>query len=374
MSSSNDPAIAPGASAALARDRAGSLVTEGVERPILVDQTNRSVVVDETVIVKWFRPPQPVPHHGSEVLAHLAAVGFDAMPEFFGNRVEGDRVVASVAAFLPGATDGWEWYLDEVHRWIDGELAIARLERRATALGALAGRLHVALATPSTKWPTPIGEASSRAQYERMHALFERARSVTTGVTAEHLAPRWAAIRDAIEPPASTGPDAADPADELVPAITIHGDLHVGNVLSVDERLVVTDFDGNPLGAGAPMRQPAAVDVASLLQSIDHIGRIVDHRTAGSRRSDLTSFIGESIEHALGAYRAELALASMSALLDERLLPALRVAQELHELAYAAAHLPHWVYVPDAALAAMFPDPSTSAEPDGSPAPTDPRH
>lgn len=349
----------PGASAALARRRAAALFTEGAERPILVDQTNRSVVVDEAVIVKWFRPPQAVPHHGSEVLAHLAEVGFDAMPEFFGNHVEGDRVVASVAAFLPGATDGWEWYLDEVHQWIDGDLAFAVLERRATALGALAGRLHVALATPSSRWPTPIGEAAVGTQYERMHQLFERARAVTTGVTAEHLASRWTAIRAAIEPPASVA------AGEVVPAITIHGDLHVGNVLSVGDRLVVTDFDGNPIGDGAPTRQPAAVDVASLVQSIDHIGRIVDHRTAGSRRADLTAFITDSVGRALTAYRAELAAASLSGLLDERLLPALRVAQELHELAYAAAHLPHWVYVPDGALTAMFPDPSDQRrEPD----------
>jgi maltokinase len=337
-------------------------VTDGVERPILVDQTNRSVVVDETVIVKWFRPPQPVPHHGSDVLAHLAEVGFEAMPAFFGSHVDGGLTVASVAEFLPGATDGWEWYLDEVHRWIDGELAVAVPERRATALGALAGRLHVALATPSSRWPVPIGEAAVADQYERMHALFERARSVTTGVTAEHLEPRWTAIRAAIEPPFVEGSAGA----ELIPSITIHGDLHVGNVLSVGDRLVVTDFDGNPLGAGAPAGRPAAVDVASLLQSIDHIGRIVDHRTAGSRRADLTVFITESVERALDAYRAELAAASLSQLLDERLLPALRVAQELHELAYAAAHLPHWVYVPDGALTAMFPDPAsnTSSEPE----------
>jgi maltokinase len=171
---------------------------------------------------------------------------------------------------------------------------------------------------------------------------------VTTGVTADHLAGRWTAIRAAIEPGAiGTG--------STTPAIPVHGDLHVGNVLSTGTQLVVTDFDGNPLTDDASARQPAAVDVASLMQSIDHIGRIVDHRTGGTRRAELAAFIGDSVERALDAYRAELADASLTHLLDERLLPPLRVAQELHELAYAAAHLPHWVYVPDAALTAMFP-------------------
>ena len=337
-----------GASAELARRLAPAHVSAGEERPITVDQTNRSVVVDESVIVKWFRPPRPVPHHGSDVLAHLAEVGFDAMPAFFGTHVDDGLVLASVAGFLPGATDGWEWYLDEVHAWYDGSLPMAVLEGRATALGTLAGRLHVALATPSSRWPEPVGEVPVQRQFDRMHALFDRARAVTTGVTAEHLADRWAPIRSAIEP------DDIDPS-ALTPAITVHGDLHVGNVLAAGDSLVVTDFDGNPIGDDEAVRQPAAVDVASLVQSIDHIGRIVDHRTHGARRADVAAFIDDSVARALDAYRAELAAAGLGSLLDERLLPALRVAQELHELAYAAAHLPHWVYVPDGALSAMFP-------------------
>jgi maltokinase len=350
----DDPADrtpAAGASTAVARRRAPTHVGDGVERPITVDQTNRSVVVDEAVIVKWFRPPRPVPHHGSDVLAHLTEVGFDQMPGFFGADEQDGLVVASVAEYLPGATDGWEWYLDEVHAWIDGTLTTDVLERRATGLGHLAGRLHVALATPSSRWPAPVGEVAVQTQLDRMQALYERAHAVTTGVTAERLAGRWTAIRAAIEPQGVDGAAAT-------PAIAVHGDLHVGNVLAVGDRLVVTDFDGNPLSDDAAARQPAVVDVASLLQSIDHIGRIVDHRTGGARRADLTAFIDDSVARALDAYRTELAAAALPHLLDDRLLPALRVAQELHELAYAAAHLPHWVYVPDGALTAMFPDES----------------
>jgi hypothetical protein len=40
---------------------------------------------------------------------------------------------------------------------------------------------------------------------------------------------------------------------------------------------------------------------------------------------------------------------------DDRLLWPLRVAQELHEYAYAALHLPVWSYVPDAAMQSLFP-------------------
>jgi maltokinase len=339
----------PGASAALVRELAPCLMTEGAERPITVDQTNRSVVVDDAVIVKWFRPPRPLPHHGSTALAHLAEVGFDAMPQFVGSHVVGVDVVASVSAYLPGALDGWDWYLDELHAWVDGTLDLTVLERRATDLGSLTGRLHVALATPSSVRPHPIGSVAVHVPFDRMGALLRDARAITTGETAEHLASRWERIEAAVRLPSGLDPD------EPTPAIDGHGDLHVGNVLDVAGRLLVIDFDGNPLLA-APEPQPAAADLASLLQSIDHIGRIVDHRTGGTRRADVARFIDESTGRALAAYRAELTAARLSHLLDDRLLTPMRIAQELHELAYAAAHLPHWVYVPDAALTTLFPD------------------
>jgi maltokinase len=340
---------AAGSSASVARTHAPRLVTDGRERPITVDQSNRSVVVDDAVIVKWFRPPRTLPHRGSEVLAHLREVGFDAMPDFFGTHVDGDRVVAAVAQFMADASDGWEWYLDDVHGWTGGAQDFGVLERRARDLGALAGRLHVALATPSSRWSEPVSTVSIGLERQGMLTQFEEARRVTSGVPAARLAARWDRIRAVID-------GCADHADGT-PGITIHGDLHVGNVLLANGRLVVTDFDGNPLADEAVVHQrPAAVDLASLLQSIDHVGRIVDHRTDGAHRGDIARFIDESVAQALDAYRTALHAAGLARLLDERMLPALRVAQELHELCYAAARLPHWVYVPDAALAAMFPD------------------
>jgi hypothetical protein len=40
--------------------------------------------------------------------------------------------------------------------------------------------------------------------------------------------------------------------------------------------------------------------------------------------------------------------------LDARLLPGLRAAQELHELVYSVRRLPRWIYAPTLALRAMF--------------------
>lgn len=53
-------------------------------------------------------------------------------------------------------------------------------------------------------------------------------------------------------------------------------------------------------------------------------------------------------------YRGELSKGRAAYLLDERLLGAFLVQQECREFVYSVRHLPHWRYVPDAALPALL--------------------
>jgi maltokinase len=94
------------------------------------------------------------------------------------------------------------------------------------------------------------------------------------------------------------------------------------------------------------------VDLAGLLQSIDHVGRMVVKRNP-QRAAGVEAWIGDAIDTAHAAYRAEWP-AGIAPHHDEAL-TALRAIQELHEFVYAARALPVWLYVPDAALSAMFP-------------------
>ena len=63
----------------------------------------------------------------------------------------------------------------------------------------------------------------------------------------------------------------------------IHGDLHVGQFLRWSGGLAVSDLDGDPLGPGT-LAGPPVRDVASLVQSLDHVGRIVERRRDASGR------------------------------------------------------------------------------------------
>ncbi|HAN70992.1 MAG TPA: aminoglycoside phosphotransferase, partial [Actinobacteria bacterium] len=129
-------------------------------------------------------------------------------------------------------------------------------------------------------------------------------------------------------------------------------------------RLAFVDFDGNPVlppeERGA--RQPAARDVAGMLASIDHVARVVNHRTPGLDPEPARAWIPIAQQAFLDAYRAVLADHGCSNLLDERLLPALMVDQELREYLYAVRFLPHWTYVPDAVLTELFPDDTAPRE------------
>ncbi|HEY4610055.1 MAG TPA: hypothetical protein VIH06_12640, partial [Ilumatobacteraceae bacterium] len=87
--------------------------------------------------------------------------------------------------------------------------------------------------------------------------------------------------------------------------------------------------------------------VASLVQSIEHVGAVVLKRRRPDRLDDVERFNRSATAAALDTYRAVHPV-------DDRLLVAFRVAQELHEYAYSIHHLPHWRYVADAALPSLL--------------------
>ncbi len=328
--------VTPGESATVASRWVGRELAG--ERAITVDQTNHSVVVGERggeqFIVKWLQPPGLSPHPGVQLLRHLASRGFTEMPAYIGCEERDELVVATVSEFVPGAVDGWEWFVDDVDAFLRGEGAFEDLIDWAGRLGALTARLHVALADMQ---PTTV---AARTYYAAALERLDDALRVVDGNESVRLQTLVPAVHTALSP-LDTG--------ALLIAHRIHGDLHAGQFLRADDRLLVTDFDGNPLANGEARRlaHSPLVDVASMLQSIDHVGRIVVKRRHPGRVEDVDRFILAGVAAALDSYR------NVHFVADD-LLRAFQVAQELHEYCYAATHLPRWLYVPDAALPALL--------------------
>jgi hypothetical protein len=215
------------------------------------------------------------------------------------------------------------------------------------------------LATPTIVMPEPVGRASIEPARARGLALLDEALAVTGGPAGEQLRALASRIRNEIE---SFGG-----ADEVV-VQPVHGDFHAGQLLLAGDRLDVIDLDGDPVAAPADRhaRQPAVRDVASMVQAIDHVGRVADERLDHRRSDRVDAFITASIDAALAAYRARLVALASPVVVDDRLLRPMRIVQELHELVYAARHLPVWLYVPAAALPALFDEPSGRAAGAGS--------
>jgi maltokinase len=325
------------------------------ERALEVDQTNESVVVGERAVVKWYERASDQ-HPAPARVTALAQGGFTAMPRPWGFvwwDLDGRSVlVAAVADLLDDATDGWTWCVEDCRAWVRTRSGAADAWHPMRRLGGIVADLHVTLSAGSD-----VRASTSDVAAWHEHALrdLERALLLVDGPEGERLAARVPAVRAALD-----GIGRVRSA-RVVP---VHGDLHVGQLLKhrgvAGWDYALTDFDGNPV-LDAEQRsalQPAARDVAGMLQSVDHVGRVVVHRTEGVDPGAVRAWVTQAQAAFLDAYREGLAgRPGTHDLLEERLLLPFAVEQECRELIYAATHLPHWRYVPDAALADLVSSP-----------------
>jgi maltokinase len=314
------------------------------ERPITVDQSNYSIVVGEAVVVKWLVPAVAAPHPGTQLLTHLRSVGFADMPAFHGELIEDGWVRAIITGFVPGALDGWDWCVDELEQALRHDSQLATPLQSVARIATMTAHLHRALSTPSPTIPDPVGTADLATEADRGEGLLSEALREVTGDAALVVLRHRDHIADKLQSLRTAGPSVTHP---------IHGDLHVGQVLRSQDTLLLNDFDGDPVTPPGHrvLRRSPLIDLASLLQSFDHVGRIVIRRRLPSMQRAVDDYIEHAQAIATATYERELGVD----LADEHeSLFALRVAQELHEMIYAHRTLPRWMYVPQAALATLM--------------------
>ena len=316
------------------------------ERAVTVDQTNESVIVGDTAVVKWATHLQEGPHPAPRRLEVLRTNGFRFMPAAWGLitwRPDGaaETLVVNVDEYLPGAVDGWTWavdlVVDAVRTGTPGPVLSA-----AGDVGAVVAELHSALAGTATT----ASAADADRWRDAASATLKDARALASPQLRELLDARKGEVEHTL---AILGGLAG------CPVIEGHGDLHVGQVLHCAGRFVVTDFDGNPV---LPPRQrvlpiPAVLDVAGMTQSLAHVA-IVARRHNDLDAAALTAVDAGARQAFLDAYARRLAALGHADLYDPAPLRAFRLQQVLREVVYAAKHLPRWMYVPDAALPALL--------------------
>ena len=327
------------------------------ERSVGADQSNTSVVLGERLILKAFRRVEPGLNPDLELNAWLSEeVGFEAVPRLAGFAelvtADGAATVALAQEYLPDAADAYESTAERLTAWIlaPGEVTVEFATEEAAVLGDLTAYLHAALATgrgqPDFE-PREAGRDDLRAWYRAATAQLQRALDAVRGPEGEELRSMAPAIAEELT---------VFEAISSVPILTrVHGDYHLGQVLETPDGYRIIDFEGEPTRPleerrrrNSPLR-----DVASMLRSIDHVGRSA-RRRAEQRRGgvvespglDLEGWLARSRERFLASYRRGLRARGAPIGVDVDLLRAFEFEKECYEFIYAATYLPAWLWAP----------------------------
>lgn len=306
----------------------------GACRILDVEQSNTSVVLDDSVLVKFFRLLSPGINPDIEVHAGLAEVGCADVGELLGwvnggwtDPASGHTVhghLAMIQEFFPGSIDGWDLARQRVAAGED-------FAAEGFDLGATTARLHRDLA--GAFGVTQVDEAALRAMSRRLHARLSAAGEVVDGV--HQLEPSLHVHLDRIA--------------EL-PTLTVqrvHGDFHLGQALRTPDGWKILDFEGEPGGEldsrrvlDHPMR-----DVAGMLRSFDYAA------WQGGGNSDEAVAWGDASRAAFLAGYAQAG--DLDPVDHEVLLTAYMIDKAAYEAVYEQRNRPDWIDIPLTALRAI---------------------
>jgi maltokinase len=334
-----DPELAPAVLGVVAPD-----VEVTTMRPLAVEQSNTSVVFDDSIILKVFRRVHDEPNPDVEVVDALAAVGYEHTPKPVGTWRRDGRDLAVAREFLGGGADGWHLALTSLRDLYDRrcppEECGGDFAPEAARLGETTGALHVKLAEA---FGSSGGQPSAWA--DALHAgLVDIASSPAGAGDVKGVDERYDALRSVRDPGAS---------------IRIHGDLHLGQVLRTDTGWYVLDFEGEPRVPVAERRKPSSPlrDVAGMVRSFhyasaaallerqegvdDELRRLADLWVERNRRSYLKGYLRTpGIEALLPAGEAE-----RNVVLD-----AFELGKAVYEVGYEREHRPDWEHIPRSAI------------------------
>jgi maltose alpha-D-glucosyltransferase / alpha-amylase len=333
------------------------------ERPLGRDQSNTSVVLGDTLLLKGYRRIQPGLNPDLELTAFLSEeAGFPGVPRLAGwaeaiSRDGGAATVAMLQVFIADADDLYETLAERLAGFIAGPPELVNLEDVtgvAEDLGLLVAGLHAALASPPADAPDLVPRLATRAELEAwrldVHRQLNRAIPAVAAVDPE------AAAELRRESAAIAARASRFEALATAPLVMrIHADLHLGQVLVGDDGYRIIDFEGEPLRTVEDRRHPDSPlrDVASMLRSLDHVARSAlrraERRNGGALERpglDVAAWIERARARFLAAYAEGLRRAGSPVTLDLDLLDAFEVAKETYEFTYAATVLPSWLWAP----------------------------
>jgi maltokinase len=312
-----------------------------VARPLVVEQSNTSVVYDERLIMKFFRRLHAEPNPDVEVNRVLGERGFQhVVPQRAVLRRDG-RDLAVVRDYLLASSDAWQMAQTSLRDLLNSRLAPdeagADFGPEAVALGEVTGQLHSELAEAFGATP-----GDPAAWLEQARELL--ARSSDDLPRSGELDGAFARLLDVSEPGL---------------AIRAHGDMHLGQFLLADTGWFVLDFEGEPARPVSERVRPASPlrDVSGMIRSFHYATQAVLRERGRDVDPDLRDLAGDWEQRASEAFwRGYIDVEGAVRLLpvedDDRtsLLAAFELEKAIYEVGYELAHRPSWADIPASAI------------------------
>ncbi|HWU96990.1 MAG TPA: maltose alpha-D-glucosyltransferase [Oxalicibacterium sp.] len=344
-------------------------------RRMSVEQSNSSLTINDTVVVKVIRHLTAGIHPELEIGRVLTARGYANAPTILGDmtRVAADgtpHTLIVLQGFIHSQGDAWRWTLDTLARTAQqsddteretpemSEMAdpIIDLLDFAGKLGTRLAELHAVLAQPCDDpafSPERATEADCAHLAQSVRQQLDRALSVLQDGSShiddvDDMTARLVLQKDALY----------ELIDRLAASAVgalrtrIHGDFHLGQVLVSSGDVYLLDFEGEPARTLEERREKNSPwrDVAGLLRSYDYaayfsansappdLGEVARAR----RQKILQRYVPESRDAFLSAYRA----AAPDVTACDALLDLFTLEKATYEICYEAANRPTWLPVP----------------------------
>ena len=343
----------------------------GSARSMGAEQSNTSLVLDESVIVKTFRRVAVGSNPELELTRLLTTEGFMNIPAHVGEvtyEAEGDegpvRIDLGVAQnFVTGAVEGWELALDKLRQLYEAvdeadvnedipfliEERAQELLTAAEELGEATAGLHVALGREQAD-PELAPEAVDELDLSDWASGATASLSALAQRDLVELRPLVAGIEERIA--------RVENIEEPGHKTRVHGDYHLGQVIRATRGWLILDFEGEPARSIDQRRAKHSPlkDVAGMLRSFGYAAAASLTERAGSdedelRRLEPWALAWENLarDRFLHGYLTRSHegnflpgdRASLLALLDF-----FEIDKALYELGYELNHRPDWIAIP----------------------------
>jgi trehalose synthase-fused probable maltokinase len=315
-------------------------VPTGSVRPVGSEQSNSSVIIDESLIVKAYRRLEAGVNPELEMLRFFAECDFAHVPSLVGWWSYAGAPLSTslgiVQRFLPGAVDGWTLALAELPDRA-GEL-VDRLED----LGAVVGEMHAVLSSEGSDPVFSPEEASPESL------------ALLTATVDDQISSVFASLPDneVIAPIARRGDDVRDLLRSLATIGSVgkrirnHGDLHLGQTLWDGAGWHIIDFEGEPARGLTERRLKASPlrDVAGMLRSFTYAASVAGVSDGAFESAARAGFLDAYYD----AMRSSSVLPPRET--GDRLLWIFELEKAVYELGYELAHRPDWIGIPVAGI------------------------